>query len=654
MNDNLNIVLCQYWTNNLSYKNYTFEINKKYCELKNYLYHVESDTTKILNEVGDRAITWYKPKFINEVFELYNPDYILFLDADAIICEYEYKIEQFIDEDFNIICTQDHGPSRINAGVFLMKNSDWTKNFLNKWWDICEMLSGGHNNQIGFYKHGLWHDQTCFSHLIDNDDNVRDNVKIISNEILNGREFKNMRSKNFIFHAFSYGHTKNRTLDAAYYKMFNIEYVPNDQTKLSDIADMHPIDKNHEHDYYKRIYDDLFKNKNNIKNILEFSSHAFYNSFEILKKYFSQSNIIGVFSTISDEIMNDDRIKKYVCVQSEIDKMSEISNELNDIDLIFDDGSHKMYDQQLSLYLFFKTLSDGGMYIIEDLHTSIECKMENKQVFGWGDINKKTTLESLREFVETGVFVSDYLNENECKYLTENIKDCKIYDERGNWSITAVITKKEKQKSDLPNYELNKDGLLFQISKTPFTYDKDYIKNRYDKYGELSNYISNLRLGYILGVIDSPINSIMDIGYGNGAFLKTCKKIIPNCYGYDVTEYELPNDIVFVNDWLNQEVDVVTFFDVLEHFENPYIIKDLKTKYIIISLPWCHKFEKDWFMEWKHRRPDEHLWFFNEKNIYNFAKSINYEVINYKCVEDVIRGPLNEEENIITFCLKKK
>jgi hypothetical protein len=645
----MKIVLCQYWTSNISYKEFTYKINKEYCDLKNYIYHVEDDDETIKNGIIDRAITWYKPKFIKQVFELYNPDYILFLDADAVVCNYDYNIEEFIDEKYNIVCTEDYGPSKINAGVFLMKNTEWTKNFLQEWWDSGETLRGVHNNEIGFYKNALWHDQTCFSHLL-NDININTEIKIISNNVLNGREFT---KNNFIFHAFSYGYVKNRTIDSVYYKMFNIEYITNDDTKLSDIVDMYPIDKNHEHDYYKRIYDKLFENKKNIKNIVEFSSHPFYNSFEVLKKYFKEAEITGIFSSVSDEIMSDDRIKKYISNQSDREKMTEISNELNEIDVIFDDGSHKMFDQQLSLYLFIKSLKEDGIYIMEDLHTSIECKIEGKQVFGWGDIDKKTTLETLREFINTGIYDSDYLTKDECKYLTENIKDCKIYDERGDWSIVAIITKKTKEKIDLENYELNKDGLLYQVSKKTFLYDIDYVKNRYDKYGELSNYISNLRLGYILGVVDITIKSIMDIGYGNGSFLKTCKKIIPNCYGYDIHKYELSDDIVFVEDWINQEVDVVTFFDVIEHFDDPYIIKNLKTNYIIISVPWCHNFRKDWFMEWKHRRPDEHLWFFNEKNIFDFAKSINYEIINYKCLEDVVRGPLNEKNNILTFTLKK-
>ena len=206
----------------------------------------------------------------------------------------------------------------------------------------------------------------------------------------------------------------------------------------------------------------------------------------------------------------------------------------------------------------------------------------------------------------------------------------------------------------LSNYSTNKDGLIYQINKKPFIYNEEYVKNRYDSYGEKTCYMSHLRLGYVLGSINKKINSIMDIGYGNGNFLITCKKSMPNCYGSDISGYELPSDISFVENWADHPVDVVTFFDALEHMENPYVLEKIKSKYIIVSLPWCHYFSDEWFENWKHRRPDEHLWFFNEKNIYNFAKSIGFKIINYCCAEDAIRGKnADGSDNILTFCMEK-
>jgi len=204
----------------------------------------------------------------------------------------------------------------------------------------------------------------------------------------------------------------------------------------------------------------------------------------------------------------------------------------------------------------------------------------------------------------------------------------------------------------LENYSKNNDGVIYQINKTPIIYDEEYVRLRYDSYGELTNYMSHLRLGYVLGIVKDKINSILDVGYGNGSFLKVCQKTIPNCYGFDITDYEKPDGVKFVQDWINSDVDVTTFFDVLEHLEDPYILKNLNTKYLIISLPWCHYENDEWFQNWKHRRPDEHLWHFDEKSVVNFAKSIGFDVINITNIEDNIRGTLNNRENILTVGLK--
>ena len=74
----------------------------------------------------------------------------------------------------------------------------------------------------------------------------------------------------------------------------------------------------------------------------------------------------------------------------------------------------------------------------------------------------------------------------------------------------------------IENYGINNDGLVYQKNKSDFTYDRQYIYDRYDTYGKLNDRMSFLRLGYVTGVVGSKISSIMDIGYGNGSFLKAC------------------------------------------------------------------------------------------------------------------------------------
>ena len=106
-----------------------------------------------------------------------------------------------------------------------------------------------------------------------------------------------------------------------------------------------------------------------------------------------------------------------------------------------DDGSHKMYDQQKSLATLFDSLKSGGLYIIENLHTSLECRMPGKEWCGWGDPTKTTTLELLENFIKTGKIKSDYLTDEESMFLENNIDKLTVH-ELSRESMTSVIRKK--------------------------------------------------------------------------------------------------------------------------------------------------------------------------------------------------------------------
>jgi 2-polyprenyl-3-methyl-5-hydroxy-6-metoxy-1,4-benzoquinol methylase len=204
----------------------------------------------------------------------------------------------------------------------------------------------------------------------------------------------------------------------------------------------------------------------------------------------------------------------------------------------------------------------------------------------------------------------------------------------------------------LENYQINKDGIVKQINVKNITYDRNYVLNSYVKYGELSNYISYLRYGYLIGQIKIIPQSILDFGYGSGAFLEICKRSIPNCYGYDVGEYNIPEKCIRINDIFSMHFDVISFFDSLEHVDDIYFLNKLKCKYIIISVPECHYFSDEWFKTWKHRRENEHIWHFSRKALSKFMQTQNYLTIDVSNIEDIIRKPIDKNTNILTGIFK--
>ena len=208
----------------------------------------------------------------------------------------------------------------------------------------------------------------------------------------------------------------------------------------------------------------------------------------------------------------------------------------------------------------------------------------------------------------------------------------------------------------LKNYEQLPNGVIHQkkiIKKLP-DYNKKYVDERYNSYGEKGMQMAYLRLGYMLGVLGKyGIHSVLDVGYGNGDFLKACLDYNLECYGNDISEYPLPDGVKFVKDIMKKEYDVVCFFDSLEHFENIDFVKNLKAEFVFISLPYCHYQSDEWFKNWKHRRPDEHLWHFNFHSLKEYMQEQGYELERISNFEDTIRKPTNSDINILSGIFKK-
>jgi hypothetical protein len=166
--------------------------------------------------------------------------------------------------------------------------------------------------------------------------------------------------------------------------------------------------------------------------------------------YFPNANIIGL--DIDDKsIYNNERVFTFILDQSNEDQLKHFVNECIEkkykFDMILDDGSHHMFDQQITFGYLFPILKSGGIYILEDLHTSLA---DNRfPLYGkYLDIQenrKNTTLYYLMES-----FNSVYLNQEQNIYLQQNIDTIDIhnqfnYDQEYPYkyrSVTSVITKK--------------------------------------------------------------------------------------------------------------------------------------------------------------------------------------------------------------------
>lgn len=106
-----------------------------------------------------------------------------------------------------------------------------------------------------------------------------------------------------------------------------------------------------------------------------------------------------------------------------------------EFDLIIDDGSHRMKDQQVSLKTLFPKLRSGGLYVIEDLHTS------NIKEFSSGFDSDESTLYLLEIIMKNGLFENQIISLKDYEDLLIHILTVNIYTISNNY-IIGFIRKK--------------------------------------------------------------------------------------------------------------------------------------------------------------------------------------------------------------------
>jgi len=147
------------------------------------------------------------------------------------------------------------------------------------------------------------------------------------------------------------------------------------------------------------------------------------NSLRLLDSYFPNAIIYAIdINKNSVNLKFGNNIHTFLCSQDDFQKLQEIFNGIK-FDIIIEDGSHLTSHQQTSLGFFFPFLNKGGIYICEDLHTSYNAAYVDTSI---------TTMEMIEYYQYTKTIKSNLLDENQIKYLNENIADVVLYERQVN------------------------------------------------------------------------------------------------------------------------------------------------------------------------------------------------------------------------------
>lgn len=160
------------------YGSINYEINKKYCD--KYGLDIILSTTK----KTQRHSAWERLPLILE--HLPNYDYVIWIDADAFFYNDGTNIVEEIiykNLDVNFIFSNDIGNRNINTGIFIVKNSEYSINFITKWaydeelyinniypkwWDQGVLITMIDKNILDIKNNHIFYDYNILQHFYQN------------------------------------------------------------------------------------------------------------------------------------------------------------------------------------------------------------------------------------------------------------------------------------------------------------------------------------------------------------------------------------------------------------------------------------------------------------------------------------------------------
>lgn len=163
-------------------------------------------------------------------------------------------------------------------------------------------------------------------------------------------------------------------------------------------------------------------------------------SLELWSRYFTKAEIFAMDVLDRSNLVRE-RIKIFQGDQAKREDLLRVMKEAGGtFDVIIDDGGHYMEQQQVSLGTLFPFLKPGGLYVIEDLHTSLAPPghplYHGKPLDVRAD-RRNSTLIMLTILQNSRNVVSEYLTPEEIENLRSQVASCQLHGVK-----LAVIRKK--------------------------------------------------------------------------------------------------------------------------------------------------------------------------------------------------------------------
>ena len=141
---------------------------------------------------------------------------------------------------------------------------------------------------------------------------------------------------------------------------------------------------------YFPIYERLFEKYKNKKITFVEVGILDGGSLEIWKKYFgNNSRIIGIDNNPECKKLENENFEVFIGSQSDPNFWKKFYSVVGKIDIILDDGGHKNDQQIISLVNSVEHINNGGLHIVEDVHSSYQKHYGNPYKYSFINFSKK-------------------------------------------------------------------------------------------------------------------------------------------------------------------------------------------------------------------------------------------------------------------------
>lgn len=124
------------WRNYDGIRDLTWPNKQQYADKHGYHFY---DQSKILAKDTSRQSSWSKVPAVQQLLQTTNCSWIVWMDADTVIMNSAKRLESILprsNSPIDLLLTEDDAAQGgYNAGVWAVRNTDWTREFLQRWYD---------------------------------------------------------------------------------------------------------------------------------------------------------------------------------------------------------------------------------------------------------------------------------------------------------------------------------------------------------------------------------------------------------------------------------------------------------------------------------------------------------------------------------------